>query len=142
MDLNGSTILVSHLGDAQFSISVRGHEITVDQPRDGGGEDTGPTPTELFVASLAACVAFYGRSFLHGRGLPDAVDVTARWWMELRPTRVTRVAMRVEAPSVPADRQEAFRRAIEHCTVHNSLNNRPEISFEMVLGKETEAAAS
>ena len=46
-------------GDA-YTISVRGHVLRVDQPTDAGGGDTGPTPTELFVASLAACVATTG----------------------------------------------------------------------------------
>lgn len=142
MNSDGSTILVKHIGDAEFLISIRDHEISVDQPRLGGGEDAGATPTELFVASLAACVAFYGRSFLHHRGLPDGVDVTARWWIDLRPARVTRIVLQVEAPGVPADRKDAFRRTVEHCTVHNTLNDRPEISFELVLGEEAKEAAS
>jgi putative redox protein len=29
-----------------------------------GGGDVGPTPTELFVAGLASCVAFYARRYL------------------------------------------------------------------------------
>jgi putative redox protein len=56
---------VRHLGDDRFAIDVRGHEIVVDQPVDAGGQDTAPTPTELFVASLAGCVAFYARRYLN-----------------------------------------------------------------------------
>jgi hypothetical protein len=40
-----------------YEVSVRGHQVIVDQPTDAGGQDTAPTPTELFVASLATCVA-------------------------------------------------------------------------------------
>lgn len=43
---------------------VRGHRVVVDQPTDDGGEDTAPTPTELFVAGLASCVAFYAHDYL------------------------------------------------------------------------------
>ena len=142
MGTDGSTINVSHLGGAEFSVGIRGHELVVDQPRTAGGEDAGPTPTELFVASLAACVAFYGRSFLHRRGLPDTVSVSARWGMALRPASVGRITLRIEAPGVPADRQDAFRRAIEHCTVHNTLLARPEISFEVIPAGEPGIAAS
>ena len=35
-----------------------------------GGEDTGPTPTELFIASLAGCVAFYARRYLDRHDQP------------------------------------------------------------------------
>jgi len=40
----------------RFSIEVRGHEVMVDQPLAAAGTDLGSTPTELFAASLAACV--------------------------------------------------------------------------------------
>jgi|SRR5579884_360451 len=39
------------------SVAVRNHELTVDEPRDHGGEDSGPTPQELLAASLASCTA-------------------------------------------------------------------------------------
>jgi uncharacterized OsmC-like protein len=48
-----------YLGGDRFVLEVRGHQLYVDQPREAGGSDAGPTPTELFVASLAGCVGFY-----------------------------------------------------------------------------------
>jgi len=56
---NTATIWVRHLGGDRLGISVRAHELFADQPVGEGGEDSAPTPTELFLASLAACVAFY-----------------------------------------------------------------------------------
>jgi len=50
-------------------VRIRGHGLTVDQPWEVGGHDTGPSPTELFVASLAACLAYYGGRFLARHGL-------------------------------------------------------------------------
>ena len=61
---------VGHLDGDAYEMLVRGHRITVDQPADAGGTDKAATPTELFVASLAACVAFYA-----GRHPPE-VTVT------------------------------------------------------------------
>ncbi|MDF2146736.1 OsmC family protein [Knoellia sp. p5-6-4] len=46
---------VGHLDGDRFEIGIRRHRVTVDQPVDAGGEDTAPTPTELFIASLASC---------------------------------------------------------------------------------------
>jgi organic hydroperoxide reductase OsmC/OhrA len=51
-------LFVRHLDGDRFAINIRGHQIHVDQPIDAGGEDTAPTPTELFIAGLASCVAF------------------------------------------------------------------------------------
>jgi putative redox protein len=34
-----------------------GHELIVDEPRERGGTDTGPRPTQLLATSLAGCTA-------------------------------------------------------------------------------------
>jgi putative redox protein len=52
---------VAHQGGDRFELGMRGHRLTCDQPLADGGDDQGPTPTELFVGSLAACVGFYAR---------------------------------------------------------------------------------
>ena len=124
---------VVSLGGDRHRITVRGHEVIVDQPSDSGGEDAGPTPTDLFVASLASCVAHYAR-----RGLgPDGGGPTVRctWAMsETPPWRVTSIAIEVQLPSRTTEaRVGAVRRAIGHCTVHNSLQSTPVISIRAAV---------
>jgi uncharacterized OsmC-like protein len=114
---------VIHEGGTRFRVHVRGHDLLVDQPESGGGEDLAPTPTELFVASIAGCAAFYGRTYLARRGLPDRVDVTARWEVTPKPDRVGSVSLEVTAPGVPPDRVDAFHRVLEHCLVHQTLRS-------------------
>ena len=50
---DGRSMRVEHRGDDKFDINIRGHVVRVDQPVKDGGEDTAPTPTELFIATLA-----------------------------------------------------------------------------------------
>jgi putative redox protein len=38
-------------------VTIRSHELTVDEPSEMGGADLGPSPQELLAASLASCVA-------------------------------------------------------------------------------------
>jgi OsmC-like protein len=84
-----TAVTVQHHGGDRFGIQVRGHEVTVDQPTAYGGTDAGPTPTELFVAGLAGCVAFYARRYLARHGLPESgLTVTAEYTMATRPARV------------------------------------------------------
>jgi putative redox protein len=52
----------------RYEVTLRGHRVTVDQPAALGGDDGAPTPTELFVASLATCVAFYAGRYLTRHG--------------------------------------------------------------------------
>ena len=60
----------------------------------------GPTPTELFVASLAACVAFYARRFLARHGLDaTGLRVEAAYTMSPdRPARVHTITLRLLLP--------------------------------------------
>ncbi|HEX3872781.1 MAG TPA: OsmC family protein [Solirubrobacteraceae bacterium] len=44
-------------GKVKHLVSVRGHQLTVDECRDSGGTDDGPSPQELLAASLASCTA-------------------------------------------------------------------------------------
>lgn len=127
-------ISVRHLDGDEFAVDIRGHVITVDQPVEAGGEDAGPTATELFVAGLAACVAHYARRFLARHDLStEGLHVTAEYELGGRPARVDPIRVRITPPpTMPAERLEAFLAVASHCTVHNSLEDPPKIEIEVV----------
>lgn len=128
------SISVSHTTGDQFSLRIRGHSLVVDQPVEAGGEDAGPTPTELFVAGLAACSGFYAGRFLRRHDLPvEGLGIECDFAMSGdRPARVNRIDIRLALPdSFPEDRLEALTRVVEHCTVHNSLRQAPEIHLSL-----------
>lgn len=126
---------IEHEGGDRYRVRIRGHEVLVDQATEDGGEDAGPTPTELFVAGLASCVAFYAGRFLRRHGLPTeglAVDCSYAF-AEDRPARVGKVTIAVRLPEgFPEERRAALLAVVEHCTVHNSLRQPPEV--EIALG--------
>jgi putative redox protein len=123
-----TSVEVRHVQDDRFEVQVREHRFVVDQPCDAGGDDLGPTPTELFVAGLAACVGVYARRFMARHGLTtDGLGVDCTFQMaEDRPARVASVDLRVLLPeSFPESRRQALLRVVDHCTVHNSILQAP-----------------
>jgi len=124
---------VEHRGGDTFDINIRGHVVRVDQPVKDGGEDTAPTPTELFIASLASCVAFYARRYLARHNLPtDGLAVEATFDMGAKPARVAGIDVRLIVPEgVPAERLDALLAVAAHCTVHNTLTTEPEVSITL-----------
>ena len=126
---------VRFVAGESYEVSVRGHRVLVDQPPDAGGRDAAPTPTELFVASLAACVAFYAGRYLtrHGYGR-DGLAVRAGFDMASdRPARVSGIRLSVQAPAdLPASRRAALVAVVSHCTVHNSLTLPPSVAIELI----------
>lgn len=129
-------IRVTHLGGDRFELAVRQHKLQVDQPAEDGGEDTAPTPTELFVSSLASCVAFYVRRFLTRHDLPtDGLEVEAVYSMASRPARVGEIFVRIEVPAaVPDEKRSALLAVASHCTVHNTLVMPPQVIIDLGSG--------
>lgn len=113
---------------------MRQHVVTVDQPVADGGTDTAPTPTELFVASLGACVAFYVRRFLARHELSaDGLAVEVEYEMAAKPARVGEITVRLRLPaSVPPERRPALLAVASHCTVHNTLDDPPDVHIDLV----------
>lgn len=131
---NTGKIDVTFSDGESYRIRLRGHELLVDQPTDAGGDDRGPTPVELFVSSLATCIAYYAGRCLERHGLPrDGIRVTAEFVMaDDRPARVSGVRIRVAAPgALTGTRREALRVVVHHCTVHNSILRPPEVSIDV-----------
>jgi len=101
----------------------------------------GPTPTELFVAGLASCIAEYAGLALR-REHGDA-EVTVRCSYMLRewaPARVTDVELNVEVPPGTSEsRIAAVKRAVQHCTVHNSMTIPPRIRIAVTPAADAAA---
>jgi putative redox protein len=129
-----TSLRVVHVNGDQFSVDIRGHTVVVDQPILDGGGDTGPTPTELFVAGLATCVAHYARGHLARHNLdPTGLAVTVDWEFAAdRPARVGRIDVRIDPPpSLPEERRAGLLAVASHCTVHNSLSQPPAITIDI-----------
>ncbi|WFE28783.1 OsmC family protein [Solwaraspora sp. WMMD791] len=133
-DPTGTGLTVHHVDGERYAVQVRGHQVFVDQPATNGGDDGAPTPVELFVASLASCVAFYAGRYLQRHGLSrEGLAVSARYVMATdRPARVGAIRIEVTAPAdLPAGRRAALRAVAAHCTVHNSLVEVPRVEIEL-----------
>ena len=137
-----SNLTVSYLDGDRFTVSVRDHTITVDQPRVNGGDDTGPTPTELLVSSLATCVAFEARRYLNRHQLPTTgLTATAEYSLGSHPARVTDISIDIRLPDgVAADCLDALLAVTSHCTVQNTLADAPTVN--VTLAGSTVPAAS
>jgi uncharacterized OsmC-like protein len=124
-----TAIRVTHLEHDRYRVDIRHHSLVVDQPPPGGG-DEGPTPTELFVASLASCAAHYvGRFVARRPALDQRFAVECDYEMStIGPHRVSAVELRIAlADEVSPDVADAIVRSAEHCTVRSSIEVPPDV---------------
>jgi len=127
-------VTVRHVDGDAYAITARGHAMLTDQAVADGGTDAAATPTELLVASLASCVAFYTGRYLIRHGLDRAgLAVTAEFALAAgRPARVGAVRLRITVPGgVPPQRAGALLAVASHRTVHNTLRQQPDVSIEL-----------
>jgi uncharacterized OsmC-like protein len=127
-------VKVSWDGGVRFTADIRGHKVRVDQPRQGGGEDSAPGPLELLPASLGTCVAYFVQQFLTTRGIDTkGLEVEVGVAGAPNPHRIGRFDVRVVLPEgVPERYRDQVARVAETCTVHHTLTHQPEIAVEVV----------
>ena len=119
---------VRHLGGVRFEADARGHRVICDQPIANGGQDTGMTPPEFLLASLATCAGYYAAEYLKlrslsTRGLVVRVDADKA----ANPARVASFNIEVTVPALPEVHREGVLRAVKKCLIHNTLLNAPQI---------------
>ena len=125
---------VSFISGESYEIAVRGHQIVIDQPVAAGGKDAAPTPTELLIASLASCMAFYAGRYLTRHGY-DRTGMTVSADFDLasdRPARVSTIRISIKVPTdLPEQRRAGFLAVASACTVHNTLHRAPDITIDL-----------
>ena len=64
-------------GPMRHVVRIRSHSFVVDEPPANGGEDSGPTPHDIYDAALGACKALTLVWFARRKGMPvEDVEVS------------------------------------------------------------------
>jgi putative redox protein len=116
-------------GRLEQSVEVRRHTVTADEPKDNGGDDSGPSPQELLAASLASCTAITIEMYANRKGW-DVGEIAVN--VDYEPAQrgsPTRFRMEVELPKeLPEDQRERLMQIGATCPVHRTLEG--EVMFE------------
>jgi putative redox protein len=129
-------ITVKHRHGQSFDIRVRGYALISDEPVTVGGDDEGPTPTELMVAGLAACAADEVVKCLAAIGErfePTQVGADFDWDSE--GCRVKSIRLEVMVPEVISTsvRDEVLRSMLS-CPARKMLVEPPTVEYELSIG--------
>ncbi|QYJ17257.1 hypothetical protein Rxycam_03099 [Rubrobacter xylanophilus DSM 9941] len=119
---------------------IRGFELTVDEPRELGGTNTGPNPVELVLAALGTCQEILYAVYAPRLGVElENVEVDVEGTLdprgflgvadEARPGfQSVRYRVRIQSPSAPEKVRELVRLVEEHCPVLDIISNPVETS--------------
>jgi putative redox protein len=119
-----------YLDEKKFETAVGRHRIITDQPVSQGGEDAGPTPPELLLASLGACAGHYAVEYLRTRSLPTAgLEILVNAEKGAQPARLASFRIDVNLPEIDERHRQGLLRAVRACLIHNTLTTNPAVEF-------------
>jgi putative redox protein len=116
-------------GTFKHTVQVREHQLTVDEPIDIGGNDTGPDPQELLAVSLASCTAITMEMYAARKGWDiGRVEVEVQYTPAERgcPTKFELVMRLPE--ELPQEQAERLLTIAAKCPVHRVLDG--EVMFQ------------
>lgn len=128
---------VTFPGGLAVDAHCKGHLIHTDQPEKNGGDDTGPAPFDLFLASIATCAGFYALRFCEKRGFPAAeLAVTLEPVRDPENKRVATIRIEVHLPQgFPDKYHSAVLRAIDQCAVKRHIVKPPDFDVQIAASE-------
>jgi uncharacterized OsmC-like protein len=115
-------------GGMKSSVKAGDFEIIVDEPESAGGTDSGPQPTDLFLASIASCFTLSMAHAARKRGL-ELPGLRVRVVGTYEGLKFTRVDLRIASDGPPDMLDELIPDAQRVCYVTNTLRQATELRF-------------
>ncbi len=115
-------------GGYQCTVRARHFDVPTDEPPSAGGDDTGPMPTEVFLASLASCFCMAVYHVARKRDIElSSLEVSVSG--EYEGPRFRRLRVDVRPGDEIDDLQRLLERAFAVCYVSNTLRNPPRLEI-------------
>lgn len=125
-------VRIRHAEGKQSEAFARFHRLVSDQPFADGGTDYGMTPAELLLSALGCSAMHLAGEFLRSRYLPlDNLEVRVSALMAGHPSRLTEIAVEVDAPNLNAVRREGLMRALQTCPLYQAMQHPPEVDLRL-----------
>jgi ribosomal protein S12 methylthiotransferase accessory factor len=109
-----------------------GHIIRTDQPVHDGGQNSAPSPFELFLASIGTCAGIYVKSFCDNRNIPtDNIKIIQSAEYDKETGLPVNIKLDIKLPlDFPDKYKEAVISVAELCKVKKSMIYPP--VFEVI----------
>lgn len=124
-------MIIDFPGGARVDAHFGPYTVNTDQPPQGGGEGSAPTPFALFLASLGTCAGIYVLGFCKQRGLStDGIRIVQRMHTNPVTGMVGQIDLEIQVPSsFPEKYRPSLVKSAELCAVKKHFENPP--AFEI-----------
>ena len=124
-------MIIDFPGGAKVDAHFDDFTVATDQPVQGGGEGSAPTPFALFLASIGTCAGIYVLGFCKQRNLPtDGIRIIERIHRGATSGMVENIDLEIQVPSsFPAQYHAALIKTAELCAVKKHLQAPPQFNI-------------
>ncbi len=127
-------IVITIPGQRRVDAQVGRHVVHTDQPVDNGGEDTAPSPFQLFLAALGTCAGIFVQGFCAKRGIPTEGIVLTQHPSYGPDGTLSAVEIQLELPpSFPEKYLDAVVKVAEQCSVKKAIAAQPAFTVKAQL---------
>ena len=114
-------------GNKQVNAKFNGQIIKTDQPVQGGGEGSAPTPFDLFLGSIGTCAGIYVKGFCDQRGLSsENIKIIQKLNFNPATRLIDKIDLEIQLPSdFPEKYKEAVINSANLCAVKRHMNEPP-----------------
>ncbi len=123
------------LGENQkVDAHYRGFVIQTDQPVKMGGNESAPSPFDLFLASIGTCAGYYVQSFCRQRKIStDGIRLEQIMHVDEAIRMIGEIEIRIFLPDdFPEQYKKSVVKAAEACAVKKHISNAPEFVVKIV----------
>ena len=119
-------------GGKVITAHSHGHIIKTDQPVISGGQNTAPSPFELFLASIGTCTGIYVKSFCDNRKIPtDNIKIIQTSEYDEETGLPVNIKLDIKLPAeFPEKYKDAVISVAELCKVKKTIAAQP--VFEII----------
>lgn len=119
-------------GNKKVNAKWNGHDIQTDQPVQGGGDGSAPSPFDLFLASLGTCAGIFVKNFCDQRGLStDKIRIVQKMNFNRSTRLIDQIDLEIRLPEdFPEKYKNAVVKAANMCSVKRHLQEPPQFNVQ------------
>ena len=125
-----ATITVLFEEGMRVNAQIGKHLVATDAKPKNGGDESAPTPFELFLTSLATCAGMYAKAFCDKKNISTeglGISVSCEFDTDPKKYRIATMTTTIKLPEdFPEKYAPVLARNIEGCTVKKQILEPPE----------------
>ena len=130
----GEKMEIRLVGGQKVTSDYKGFTIHTDQSAKDGGDNSAPTPSDLFFASLGTCSGLYALRFCEKRKInTEKLKISLEFQSHPKTHMVEKIKFKINLPpDFPEKYTSALIKSMNLCYVKKHLEQPPDFEFDVI----------